>query len=59
MTWLLIVVLGASISSSMVTEAQCWTALSATETVAARTGLRPDAFCVTPQGSLIRLGAPT
>ncbi len=55
MTWLLIVMLGTSISSSMVNEVQCRTALMATERMGKTYGVPAVAVCVSPGGQVIRM----
>jgi hypothetical protein len=55
MTWLLIVMLGTSISSSMVSEVQCRVALQATEIVAKRTLVPAVAFCISPGGQVVKM----
>jgi hypothetical protein len=55
MTWLLIVMLGTSISSSMVREVQCRIALQVTERMGKSYGIPASAVCIAPGGEVVRM----
>ena len=56
MTWLLIVMLGTSISSSTVSWAQCNAALKATSNMGLAYRVPAVAVCIGPQGQVVRSG---